>query len=106
MRTKSLSVSFGETLLGFLSPFGVAKSASQLFELADLCSRLAKLATGSTRGKLYQYKNRYLAAIVVRHPELIHSRSDHQRYPGLLSISLRHDLKRRLHTHENWLRAA
>ena len=102
----SRSAAFGERVLSFLSPWEDERlSAPVLFERAQVCSRLAKCSFFSRSKTLYQYKNEYLKIIMRDYASLSLLNIDRGRYPGLLSLRLRNSSDR-LHTHENWLKAA
>lgn len=81
-------------------------TARECLRRAALCSRMAKLASGRTRRKLYRLKNANIRAAVLCSPELIEIRADHDRFYGLLSVRLDSADGVRVHTHENWIDAA
>jgi hypothetical protein len=85
---------------------GWGDSARQCLRRAALCSRLAKLASGRKRKKLYQLKNANIRAALRLSPELVRIHADHDRYFGLLSVRLNSSEGVRVHTHENWIDAA
>lgn len=97
---------FGQRLFEFIVPVEAHANASRLYEAAELCSRLAKLASGPTRRALYKHKDACLRHLTCQFSEEIRIRVDHTRYPGLLSIRLKLAAHGGLHTHENWLDAA
>jgi len=78
----------------------------RLFTRAALCGHLAKLGCGTTRRQLYRFKDACLATLRTRFPDDVESRGDHDRHRGLLSIALKRDKRRRLHSHEAWMPAA
>ena len=91
-------------VLDCFAPFH-GDTARQRLERAALCSRLAKLARGHARKKLYRLKNANIRAALRCSPELVEIHADHGRYFGLLSVRLNRSKGVRVHTHENWIDA-
>jgi len=81
-------------------------SARECLLRAVTCNRLAKLAIGSTRRKLYRLKDKNIKLALKAHPADVEVCCDHELYPGLMSVRLKDAVHLRLHTHENWLREA
>ena len=81
-------------------------TARQCLSRAALCSRLAKIARGLVRKKLYRLKNANIRAALRCAPGLVEIRADRDRYFGLLSVRLDGADGVRVHTHENWIDAA
>lgn len=78
-------------------------TALECMRRAALCSRMAKLASGYTRRKLYRLKNANIRAALRCSPGLVEIRADRDRYFGLLSVRLNGADGVRVHTHENWI---
>ena len=78
------------------------ESAPQRIRRADLCSRLAKLARGRTRKKLYRLKDANIRATLRNPSGAVEIHADRDRYFGLLSVRLKRT-RVRVHTHENWI---
>ena len=73
-----------------------------LFARAGDASRIAKLTGGRSRRLAYDVKHHCLDQLIERGEALV--TVDTHRCPGLLSVGI--DRRLRLHTHENWLKAA
>ncbi len=79
------------------------QSAKDLFRVASWCNYWAKRTECSTRRTLYRIKNACLWRLQNSgFKKAVSVRGDSDRHRGLLSIGLESDLKKRLHTHENW----
>ena len=81
-------------------------TARQCLSRAALCSRLAKLARGRERKKLYRLKNANVRAALRCSSGVVEIHADHDRYFGLLSVRLTGSDGVRVHTHENWIDVA
>ena len=90
------------TLLDHLGP-SPADSAQACMRRAVLCSRLAKLAHGALRDRLYRLKNNNVRIARDHHPGSLEFDVDRDRFFGLLSVRLRGAPSVCVHTHENWL---
>ena len=90
------------TLLDHLSP-SPSDSAQACMRRAVSCSRLAKVAHGALRDRLYGLKNSNIRVARDHHPQSLEFDVDSDRFFGLLSVRLRAAPSVRVHTHENWL---
>ena len=80
-----------------------ADSAQVCMRRAVSCSRLAKVAHGALRDRLYCLKNSNIQFARDHHPRSLEFDVDSDRFFGLLSVRLRGAPSVRVHTHENWL---
>ena len=92
------------SVLDHLAP-SPTDSARECLSQAAVCSRLAKLVTGTVRAKLYLLKNRNIRVAITSRRSGVEICCDRDLYFGLLSVRLK-DGNMRVHTHENWLLAA
>ncbi len=93
------------TVLEFIVPQSPQR-AKDFRDAAELCSKLAKLCQGAMQRALYAMKAECLACMFRYHAGSIVVKGDSDRHRGLLSVALRTQPRRRIHTHENWLPAA
>lgn len=101
-RQESTGNSHNNSMLDFLLP-QFPTSRRDVFRAAQACNKLAKIAIGQVRRKLYRMKDDALRKVITTGGHSVRVEADHERYPGLLSVSLVQNPTLRLHTHEAWL---